>query len=761
MHLVDKLSGTGVPHADLYVVLWSRVDSDRLEWDLLCGATQIDNAFARLGQHHRADEQGVVRIKRPQESVRLFARNHQSQAFLDMEISEESDWKMELEQEQFLRVRVLDANGQPQSQVPVALHTTNPPFPMDFATQASRADGVAVFSGMNWLVAMSTEGGLPLAVRLGIPLSAEQAAAPSAVARLANGPLPDGPLELVLPPTGSVVFRFLDVDGQLLTGSSFAMIQIMEDAATQGFEIGAVRLQGEDGLVELTHVGLGLELIGLMRFGFSSIGQAVPFTGPVRPGQRVEVEVRRQQSLVLIGSLHDQEGGALAMRSLQAQLSPLQGQGAQWPGPFTATDERGAFSIELIREWFAADGPPPSMTLKLDGENGTSFEAVVSLAEVLEPGVHNLGEITMQLPPLLVGGVVVDASGSAINGARVNLSVVDPEPFSDQWTAVCDANGRFQIHGSSSHDHFQMYVYAEDLEGESLSVSKGTDDLRIALKANAFISGYVLLDPGIPSASLNLRLEQPFQSANMPLYGDNGKTSFRIETSTASNATLKILTELEELLFQLKDLDLALGHETKPESLNPLDLRGRLLSYHLDVSDESDKPLSATIVSGEFPDAARFAEWRGRFHFAAVAAEVKVTIHSTGYRSMETVLVPGFNQVHLVDGIPVQVRLTDTSALPEDWEVYAIIEPKGYREIGFDKLSAALSAQGEAELKVDQAGEFTMKLQLVKDMDGFAETRVPLAERPILVEDVIGTQAFPVALTEDELERALKSVADQ
>ncbi len=184
------------------------------------------------------------------------------------------------------------------------------------------------------------------------------------------------------------------------------------------------------------------DVAGTPRFASA---RAAGFAGPavvVRPPEGVLVRLERATPLE--GRLVEERGGRpIAGVRVRARARGADSLGLAAGVPYATSDEHGAFRFDLAPDEYA-------LAVAQDGWDGALERVRVGLAGVPAPHVELRARAGVPL-----GGVVADADGSAVAGARVAIVANDVRTYdayvngmvmtAPRGVTVTDATGRFRV----------------------------------------------------------------------------------------------------------------------------------------------------------------------------------------------------------------------------------------------------------------------------------------------------------------------------
>lgn len=364
----------------------------------------------------------------------LGGRREESTGVLPAEVTAGSD----------LLVLVVDVEGEPADEVPVAVCLDRGDRPFNFLVQRSDSEGRVHFRDLASRLQPQEEGEAGYAVALALPMSGRE--------RLPIDPraLPDHPLRLVAPATGSLVVRLVEPGGALLQDGALVGLGPPGDPE-ENFRAYETR-RSEGGEARFPRVALGERLrVRVVVGGRPPLAVAVD--GPLEAGDEVVVPLTVDQGYPeLVGRAVGPDGQPLGSRRGRVQLDQA-GRGLRVLPLVTLAD--GTFTVRLFED---LDGTPARLALELT-DSGRGFEAAVSDLALAPAGPTRLGDLHFLPRPLLVSGRVVDSAGGPLPGVSVRVEVADPSSPHRSWQTVggvTDRDGRFEIHSSAPEERLRL-----------------------------------------------------------------------------------------------------------------------------------------------------------------------------------------------------------------------------------------------------------------------------------------------------------------
>jgi len=413
---------------------------------------------------------------------------------------------IELESDEALRVRVLDAAGVPAPLARVVLRQRWPadegaPATTDLAMVTTDVEGRVQFPHFRGLMqaAWDFDAQHVLAVAEPFAQAVEFEFDPTRP--------PDETVELRLPACGSVVF---EIDGEA-RGAQFSLQLAPASPSDDALEPqGGDFLRPEsDGLVHFPYVGLGLLLTPTSVVdGRLTLHDASAALGPSRPGEerrlRVAVQAEAKPERRIVGTL---VGPALSSSGTTRVDISLRGQdssGAAWTqGLRVLVLPDGRFLIPLLRE--AAGATQLEFTALGPRDEIIARSEVTAIAQV---GVSelDLGAIFLDARSLLVAGRVLDAAGRRVVGAQVRVfgtrsrgASTDARGWqrSEELQARTGLDGEFEVRGDGAWTALGVSAWSSDGASEFRVVEVGSRDVVLTLAADGALAGSISLDAGL------------------------------------------------------------------------------------------------------------------------------------------------------------------------------------------------------------------------------------------------------------------------
>ena len=716
-------------------------DADRLR------ASHDSRAFESLlrskGRWYRSDSAGRFRVPRTPETAVLVGMDDSTYGVRFLEPGTEEPVVLEVSADPPLRICVKSESGVPVAGVPVKLLIEHDGWRTDLLrARTDEPDGVAAFLHVVPLAAARGVSGVvaclevPLTERREVPIDLRM--------------ISSEPYALVLPETGRLEVQVRDEQGNSPSVPVFVRVAALDDRTpSSSFGVppgkidGSVTVEaGPTGLAHIDHVGTNLRLAVL---AFHSIHEGTApqeVRGPVRAAEMVGVEITLPESRKVTAVLVDEHGTPLL-----DYLFKLEFWEGDSPSPYVffehvRTDETGRFRTVVPRSW---DRDIASISL-LHAPEGMepALGARASLPRPLEEGETDLGTLTCSSPPLIAAGIVIDADGRRVPGARVSLpewssshkpGEIPEIDEGNRLRTICDHRGRFVLHGhlSGEEEEFALLVARHDGFagfGDAV-VPIGTDDASIVILERGRITGRVV---GLEGSADDISLSVVSQEDGTPAW------SQFVSMTDAGEFTIGRLPPgtyaLQGDVFGEVDPIVTINNvtvESGQEESNPpvvVDVRRTLNHFVLHVVNGAGEPVASLEYSCSFPDGdeRHGARGRGPISIATQQDRVDVTVRAPGYEPQEILGLCGERTVVLGEGLPVRLRLVDREVVP----------PKPYKLVailGSDRSSpfsmpprVPFDSDGEAVVHVSELGTYGLSLLLTADLDpdsGVVEIPVP------------------------------------
>lgn len=636
-------------------------------------------------------------------------------------------------------VEVVREDGSPVPGAEVAVRASGVALPRRVDSRTTGADGRARVERL----------------MLGIPETANRLTAAVlgpekelAHAEFVRTPLPTEAIRLVVPPVGSIEVLVLDADGSPLPDTEarvWLLPKAAADAAGHSWHASAdPRASNEmpcdqHGRALFPLVPLRREwAVGAVWEGGGEIGVVQRCTGPSRDGERVRVQLEATPvSPVVVARLLSPQGKPLSAAKVKLAI-----EGLLWSDTEATilADEEGRVRCGVPLQ----DGGPTeagwTLRFSVDQPGGPPLGASLNLTQPLLVGENDLGDIHLELAPLLAGGMVLDTDGEAVGGAYVRLhrdwvGESGRAGSGSLGTPVrTDREGRFAAYGfearGAASSRYRLRVSHPKYNDLEQPFDLGEDGLRIILGAGASLSGAVLLDEEVPLHKLSARLMvDPIDDERTTGYhhGIDDAGGFSWNGVAAGTGKLAIVVDgLRRPVAEVEGIVLRPGVRTEDPRLNPVDLRGRLFAVTVTVRDSEGEAIlgaGVRVLEGE----GRASMYGppgpvvGEFTVLSTAASFDIEVSAPGFRSQVIRDVAADYDVVLVPGIEAEIELARLPPLPDGcrFRVHLRADDGGRGGV----MTLYPGPEGRATTKLPRAGRWRVNLFVERAENGRTRIR--------------------------------------
>lgn len=676
-------SGEPVPGASLvYAVLPA---GERFREHPGWRTSTSDAWLSEHGTQARADAAGRARLELGEGALCLVAGSTEGlwgrEVFeLDGEPGGEPA-RLELGPDASIRVATVDEAGAPLAGVPVALRRRTAGWKRDALVERTGEDGRALFAHVHGLLGQRRESSWSVAAAVALDAPVEVAFEPQA--------LPTDEVVLVLPRLGSLEVAVEPLPGGPPVGAGYVELMLHDEtrSATPSFWFrpDTVRAEVADGRALFTHVGLGLELMAEAWGERSTQPTLASGPGPRRQGERAHMTVALgSDHPVLRLRVLDGEREPLRSTELAARLVTVEDGDRSSHEESRATDPEGLLWVDVPRLW----GREGERALELQLASpaaGAGGRARVDLSRDLPNGLVDLGDVVLGRAEVLVTGVVLSPDGSPAAGASIEVSVpheygegqVYHEPR-DDLGATADAAGRFEVVGELEGDALRLGASVDDVHSAPVDCRRGAREVRLELREGGRVAGRLLLDEGVDPRSLHLVVLPADDRAQ----DWNARRTAQVAPGGAFEVT-QVLPGLHDVrvdprgagegIVVAEGVAVRSGETTRDPRLDPVDLRGRLVAFELELVPPRAGDAVVGVAEAVLHQASGGTEAQAqtlflhgaRQSFCLHASSVDLDLRVTGYRSVELRDVRGPTRVELRRGLPVRLRLVGEGELPE------------------------------------------------------------------------------------------------
>ncbi|MCY3003777.1 MAG: carboxypeptidase regulatory-like domain-containing protein [Planctomycetota bacterium] len=482
---------------------------------------EVDARLAEVASRLQPDSSGNFHAPQPGATGCVVARGEGLWGWTRVQRSSADPTYIQLENDETLRVRVLDASGAGAPGVRVALRQRWGPADefgesFDIAMALSGPDGTALFPHFRALMRGSWDYDARFVVAIAEPFAAaiEQDFEPSR--------LPPEPLELRLPAAGSVV---LELDGPA-AGGQFSL-RLREASSTDPAQELVPHEHflrpAAEGEVRFPYVGLGLSLTPTSQVrGESRFHDESEALGPTRAGEerrlRIDLKANEKLGTRMVGTLVGPAIRSIGTTRVDVAIEARDALGQEWMQNLrVVVTADGRFVIPLLRE--STGRTSVEFTVRGPRDERVGFASATANGR---PGLTELelGEVFIDSLPLLVSGRVVDANGRRAAGAEVSVlgkRADGGSGWNDGWErsgnlrTYTDFSGNFEVRGTGEWNALGLAAWNADAASEFQVVSLGSSGVVLTLGANGGITGFVRLDSGLAREymTVSVRREDP------------------------------------------------------------------------------------------------------------------------------------------------------------------------------------------------------------------------------------------------------------
>lgn len=624
------------------------LDREKIAWD---GSTLL------------ADVHGEVRIDRSTGySLAVFARDGEDWGQLYVAASNtELRHRIEIERDLTLRARVLDAGGNPAAGVPVKftddIYASRGIGPGP-TVRTSDPDGIAVFEHAH--VSVQKSWGEDAVLRI------ECLMKESVFGKIDLANPPVEPVELRIPVTGSMRFTLVDAGGQRVRnlleevyGTCFLMRDTGEVSRWMRFD---------DGVLEVTRIGLGLEL--RLELDSAAVSGRVECVGPTIPGQRVDVDVPVEVRPTISGRLVDREG----LPQKGYWFATLMHGGRGWYNHYFETAEDGMFHTPVPELPYRTVGKRVIWFHRtLPDDEHQSFLDLEALE--LRPGRNELGDVVLVAPPLLVEGSVVRSNGEGVADAKLSVARGDPGgeiyylPKAGDDHGVAGADGAFEIRAFYEGPKLLLQAVDGAVRGPFVSFEPGAV-VRYELPSVGAIEIPVTFAEGIGPDDVLYELTDRstgLYKRRAALYVfDDGVVRWKGVPIGEYDVGARMVGA-PEVLFSRTGVRVDAGETTRLESVQ---LGSDVRPVRLRVVSASGEPVdkaSVVVAPDRDPGTPRTARQTalGDIELYTSATPIDVLVLAPGFRSLRTRVVDGAT-VQLQPGLEIELRVTLPDGFPAE-----------------------------------------------------------------------------------------------
>jgi hypothetical protein len=746
--IVDQETGQPAPFADLYLVDGSTTDLGTKNMAYRYGASVLNPLCRKQGRHYQSDSQGKIVVPRPEKFMLALAEKDGLFGFEDQHGDRVNEIEIRLRPNRTFEVQVIDAAGAPVADVPVSLQEGEKTRVFTKVTVQSNAEGVANFEDLDQnLLATSRYGSV--FCTLGVPMRLQDITQSQRV-KLTDELLGIGKVVLTLPPIGHVRFKLLDSQGQLDQGLGGIRIEFPEGDPSFGVDI-RPRVKSQDGIAEFYWVGLHTQMRAKIWGAGSRNPDLVMFDGPTRDNEWVEVTVQLTPHSFLKGRILSPEGQPIPNQAMATLETTSAGYGSRTRNFRADTDAEGRYQFEL--DLSDPDGPAlgRSIRFRIDSKEFGRYQWAQDLPIKFEPGAFDLGDITMINIPVLLRGLVEDQTGAPIHRAMATLEYADDQSQGNRvWRTASELNGttgrdgEFVVFGKlPDASDFRLRIGAKGYETLVTTPLFGDQLQKFELPSGAVLIGALHIDEAIKFYNLKVIMRRGSDKQSLKLEPDGpGLANFQYEGNSNIPYSFEIRTPQDELVYEMNNLVLASGKETRPPELQPLDLRPLLRVSKFDVRNTAGVRIDAKIIAKGGARSHTYTNDGGPIVAYSMSEFDQVTVSAVGYLSKTLHNSASEQTVVLENAIKVYVTVPAELVRHREARLTLEAEPDRYPALDFFNFDS----KGRATLYVPEFGNYRLRARVNDATHHRFNSNFLLADSKYLIENSGQVIELPVDL---------------
>lgn len=673
VRVIDKATGEPIPGATVY---WSDggvreamqeqalvVPDDHLTWrdhEVLAG---------RFGWRTTSDGDGIARVHRTEDtevSARhgsLYGRRNLGEVLMPPR----DGFRIELEPDHSIIAEVLDASGRPAIRVPVAVAVHN--------------DKGEFRSLLNW-GAMSTSEAPDGIARLTHVQGWRNQIGAGSTARLRTyipgfddpgveldlDALPETAVTLRLPPCGKVRVR-VELNGEPTVADSYTLQEHLPTRNRPMARSNLTRAPDPDGWARFEHLPLGKTLNAYAQLHGGYLHRV--FAGPMSDGAEVSVTLGPQEGeIMLSGRVLDAGRAPLANQKIQLRV-----RGRIRHESDLETDADGRFLAIVGKVRKQNDAESIEVYAQPDGQRPLRASAA---PRELRAGIEDLGDLALELEPLVVAGRCEIDGEPAMLPERTRIERYQVrEGREPRWQTIGELrkwraeDGAFEFRGIAARDRMRIMVRDQKLvTAEPIEFAFGAEDVVVRLTRGGNLAATMLM-PADTHESLTVTMTPAAPVAGAAAAAERRARVWSREDGRQQASWTGVgpgtydiaimLSGVVEPVWTVKSVKFP-GADPR---LVDIDLRDCLRMQTIRLVDNTGAPIRRTD-GGVFPlgqdpagDMIGFPLHRSEWKVMMPATPVDLLVGIVGYRPQQV----------RADGEPIEVRLdpwpTATLTLPE------------------------------------------------------------------------------------------------
>jgi hypothetical protein len=733
---------------------------------------EVDELMSRRGTERSADDAGVLRIARPTDGPTLLLASHGTLwGKTRVEHDEDGALELVLATDATLRAAVVDLAGAAVLGATVRIRQVHSWGGWTVRSRAVEGEAaIATFRHVQETVtAVESDRHWAVGVEALLEEQVEHALDPEN--------FPGELITLVIPATGAVEVRIVDEEWKPLIGEARVSLGIVRQGEPQRLspfsEIRRTTLDvtAEEGVARFPMVALGAELEVAARRGQSRVATRAYAPGPVRAGGTATLDVRlgSDHPVVVLRAVYE-NGEPLANMQLLVRIELTARHTSNMHDVAVTTDDDARFRVDVEADW--TEDSERALIVTLGSREQPDATAVVDLSRKLQPGLNDLGQVTMAEPALLVRGRVVTPAGDPISQADLTLETMSEAR--QRWTRErrfeyeSDADGAFEVRGLFPGDSYRLGAQRSGWAGQPREFRAGETDLVLEMTRAGAIVGSVLVDEEIPRDSIYVELTGEIEYLDYP----NRRThlseegTFELEQLLPGTYGVRVrIDQHREVLREIEEVVVLSNETTRDARLAAIDLRGALFARQVTflVDGGDDARVQGQLSYG--PVGAERLEGHLWFHereLTLVSTDdvLDVEVSARGFRAVLLDGVQGDFEVRLEQGLKVRVVLRGDASIPDPpIFVKVALTPADGSHGSLDFGAPAFDEKREIMVRVPNAGEMSVRWIIERRSGGgsMATTANVEPEQTVQVLDQQG-QTVEVTLSEEQMQSIVTSL---
>lgn len=669
--ILVTLRGAPVEGADVWRLLISDTTSDHVRNNPVL-SSDPEKVFRQLGQHSLTGKDGRASLNSVDEDFAILVMKGAYLRIVKVDQVRAHPLEAQLEKGVAMNIKTVDTRGIPIAGIPIILRAAESETDSDgnrslmmrdmLTRTSSPKTGAVSFCAMEQFFPSFADRSW--SVRIGIPGAASHQTQVDVERSL------DDPIVLTVDDTGSMSFRTVDEDGELLELQGTAYLR------SAGLEQASVAKKLVNGIAHFPLVGVGSRLklsIVVPEYGttWSSDQQ-----GPNQAGETKTVVIHRPDSPSLSGDVVGANGEPLA--SAQLKFCIVGEENEHFMPIQVETNQAGRFHIEL-----EPDLARPERSIMLLQYGRMGIEAYASSDDALQLAIDtkSLGKFVMHETAGFIEGVCLTPDGNPLPDIHVAVGCVGGYRDTHYTTGP---DGRFYLGGVFPPEPALRIEEGGDwVLANAVAVTPGQRDVELTLTRGGSIKGTLVSGEGpyadqvILSASLENELGIASTTPSGKTTADRATGEFRLGGLRSGMYTVLVQLQSEALgAVTIRTLEhvavLAPNTSTDPR-VALIDLGEEVCSIRFKITGTEGNPLAArrvaaiVIASGE-EIANGVADTNGHVVLTYPKSDdATIRIEAAGYRSKsfdaqavptDVVLLPGISVELLCDQRP-KVRSKD------------------------------------------------------------------------------------------------------